>query len=144
MTISRLLKRGLPGLAVMASVMLFSAHPLEAQIKDGTGGLEINAFYGMLNGLGDTEFENDPVPWRLDNDPYFGGRLGYVFDIGVGIEGFFGYVDSKIVGSAYDGSAYDGSAYDRSKSPGHGPGYRRADRGMCIVAPESRRSSGDD
>ena len=103
-TISRFLKRGLPGLVVMASVMLFSAHPLEAQIKDGTGGLEINAFYGMLNGLGDTEFENDPVPWRLDNDPYFGGRLGYVFDIGVGIEGFFGYVDSKIIGSAYDGT----------------------------------------
>ena len=81
MTISRFLKRGLAGLIVTASVTLFSAHPLEAQIKDGTGGLEINAFYGMLNGLGDTEFENDPVPWRLDNDPYFGGRLGYVFDI---------------------------------------------------------------
>ncbi|MBT8479842.1 MAG: outer membrane beta-barrel protein, partial [Gemmatimonadetes bacterium] len=84
--------------------MLFSAHPLDAQIKDGTGGLEINAFYGMLNGLGDTEFENDPVPWRLDNDPYFGGRLGYVFDIGLGIEGFFGYVDSKLIGTSLDGT----------------------------------------
>ena len=104
MTISRFLKRGLAGLVVTASVTLFSAHPLEAQIKDGTGGLEINAFYGMLNGLGDTEFENDPVPWRLDNDPYFGGRLGYVFDIGFGVEGFFGYVDSKVVGSVYDGT----------------------------------------
>ena len=72
---SRLLKRSLGGLAVAAAIVLYSAHPLEAQIKDGTGGLEINAFYGMLNGLGDTEFENDPVPWRLDNDPYFGGRL---------------------------------------------------------------------
>ena len=84
--------------------MLGIARPADAQIKDGTGGLEINAFYGVLNGLGDTEFENDPVPWRLDNDPYFGGRLGYVFDIGLGVEGFFGYVDSKVVGSQYDGA----------------------------------------
>ena len=101
---SRLLKRSLGGLAVAAAIVLYSAQPLHAQIKDGTGGLEINAFYGVLNGLGDTEFENDPVPWRLDNDPYFGGRLGYVFDIGLGIEGFFGYVDSKVVGSQYDGA----------------------------------------
>ena len=84
--------------------MLGIARPADAQIKDGTGGLEINAFYGVLNGLGDTEFENDPVPWRLDSDPYFGGRLGYVFDIGLGIEGFFGYVDSKVIGSQYDGA----------------------------------------
>ncbi len=103
-TISRLLKRGLAGLAVTAAVMLATANPLDAQIKDGTGGLEINVFYGMLNGLGDTEFENDPVPWRLDNDPYHGGRLGYVFDFGLGVEGFFGYVDSKVVGSAFDGA----------------------------------------
>ncbi len=104
MTISRFLRQNLGRLAVTAAIILFVTNPLEAQIKDGTGGLEINAFYGVLNGLGDTEFENDPVPWRLDNDPYFGGRLGYVFDIGLGVEGFFGYVDSKVVGSAFDGA----------------------------------------
>lgn len=104
MTISRLLRRGLGGLAVAAAIAVYAAQPLHAQIKDGRGGLEINAFYGMLNGLGDTEFENDPVPWRLDNDPYFGGRLGYVFDIGLGIEGFFGYVDSKVIGTTFDGA----------------------------------------
>jgi outer membrane protein OmpA-like peptidoglycan-associated protein len=103
-TIFRLLKRSIGGLAVAAAISLHAAGPLQAQIKDGTGGLEINAFYGVLNGLGDTEFETDPVPWRLDNDPYFGGRLGYVFDIGLGIEGFFGYVDSKVVGSTFDGT----------------------------------------
>lgn len=101
---SRYLQRTLAGLVAVATVWLGTADPAAAQIRDGTGGLEINAFYGVLNGLGDTEFENDPVPWRLDNDPYFGGRLGYVLDIGLGIEGFFGYVDSKVVGSAYDGT----------------------------------------
>ncbi len=94
----------LGGLAVLTASVLLVASPLNAQIKDGTGGLEINVFYGLLNGLGDTEFKDDPVPWKLDNDPYFGGRLGYVFDIGLGIEGFFGYVDSKVEGSLYDGA----------------------------------------
>jgi outer membrane protein OmpA-like peptidoglycan-associated protein len=89
---------------VAAAIIVFVTNPLEAQIKNGTGGLEINVFYGVLNGLGDTEFENDPVPWRLDNDPYHGGRLGYVFDFGLGVEGFLGYVDSKVVGSAFDGA----------------------------------------
>jgi OOP family OmpA-OmpF porin len=102
----RVLQRLRPLLAVFTAVaFLGSAAELGAQsIKDGTGGLEVNAFYGVLNGLGDTEFENDPAPWRLDNDPYFGGRLGYVLDFGLGVEGFFGYVDSKVIGSSYDGT----------------------------------------
>ncbi len=105
MTISGRIRRTIGMAATVGAFALLAASPLDAQIKDGTGGLEINAFYGVLNGLGDTEFENDPVPWRLDNDPYFGGRLGYVFDMGLGIEGFFGYVDSKVVGSALDGAS---------------------------------------
>ncbi|MDP2470916.1 MAG: OmpA family protein [Candidatus Palauibacterales bacterium] len=101
---TRFLKRNLGGLAFAAAILVSAAGPARAQIRDGTGGLEINAFYGLLNGLGDTEYENDVVPWRLDNDPYFGGRLGYVLDFGLGVEGFFGYVDSKVVGSQYEGA----------------------------------------
>jgi OOP family OmpA-OmpF porin len=89
---------------VVGSALVAAAGPLEAQsIKDGTGGLEINAFYGVLNGIGNTEFASDPVPWKLDNDPYYGGRLGYVLDIGLGVEGFFGYVDSEIKGTVFGG-----------------------------------------
>lgn len=91
-------------LAAVTALLLFAGSLGAQSIRDGTGGLEINAFYGVLNGLGDTEFEDDLTPWRLDNDPYFGGRLGYVLDIGLGVEGFFGYVDSRVVGSQYDGA----------------------------------------
>ena len=79
------LLRTVPGLAVAQSgspgkvVSVFSR------------GAESNQSLVLWNGM------------RL-NDPYFGGRLGYVFDIGFGVEGFFGYVDSKVVGSLYDGA----------------------------------------
>jgi len=96
--------KSLAAVLATAAVLGVTGELRAQSIRDGTGGLEINAFYGVLNGLGDTEFENDPTPWRLDNDPYFGGRLGYVFDVGVGLEGFFGYVDSKVIGSANDGA----------------------------------------
>ena len=86
----------------MAAMFVFST-PLNAQDEYGRGGVEINAFFGVLNGIGTSEFEEDPVPWSLDNNKYFGGRLGYVLKNGFGIEGFFGYLDSKIQGSAYRG-----------------------------------------
>jgi outer membrane protein OmpA-like peptidoglycan-associated protein len=86
--------------ALVPAVLLFSS-PAGAQDDLGRGGVEINGFYGGLNGIGTSEFEEDPVPWSLDNNQYFGGRLGYVLRNGLGIEGFFGYLDSEIQGSAF-------------------------------------------
>jgi hypothetical protein len=83
-----------------AALLTFSA-PLVAQDELGRGGVEIGAFYGVLNGIGTPEFDEDPVSWGLDNSQYFGGRLGYVLRNGLGLEGFFGYLDSEIQGSAY-------------------------------------------
>lgn len=83
-----------------AALLTFSA-PLFAQDELGRGGVEIGAFYGVLNGIGTSEFDEDPVPWGLDNSQYFGGRLGYVLRNGLGLEGFFGYLDSEIQGSDF-------------------------------------------
>lgn len=85
-----------------AALLTFSA-PLVAQDELGRGGVEIGAFYGVLNGIGTQEFAEDPVAWSLDNNQYFGGRLGVVLRNGFGLEGFFGYLDSEIQGSAFKG-----------------------------------------
>ena len=89
-------------LAVLLPAALLFAAPAHAQDESGRGGVEINAFYGVLNGIGAQEFAEDPVPWSLDNNQFFGGRLGYVFRNGLGLEGFFGYLDSQIQGSPYN------------------------------------------
>ena len=88
-------------LAVLVPAVLIFSAPASAQDDLGRGGVEINAFYGVLNGIGTSEFAEDPVPWGLDNNQFFGGRLGYVLRNGLGIEGFFGYLDSEIEGSLY-------------------------------------------
>lgn len=89
-------------LAVLLPAALLLTTPAHAQDDLGRGGVEINAFYGVLNGIGTQEFAEDPVPWSLDNNQFFGGRLGYVFRNGLGLEGFFGYLDSQIQGSPYN------------------------------------------
>lgn len=89
-------------LAVLLPAALLLTAPAYAQDDSGRGGVEINAFYGVLNGIGTQEFAEDPVPWSLDNNQFFGGRLGYVFRNGLGLEGFFGYLDSQIQGSPYN------------------------------------------
>jgi len=89
-------------LAVLLPAALLLAAPAHGQDDLGRGGVEINAFYGVLNGIGTQEFAEDPVPWSLDNNQFFGGRLGYVFRNGLGLEGFFGYLDSQIQGSPYN------------------------------------------
>ena len=89
---------------LLCTLMLVSAMvapEVIAQDELGRGGVEINGFYGVLNGIGTPEFEEDPVPWSLDNNQLFGGRLGYVLRNGLGLEGFFGYLDSQIQGSSY-------------------------------------------
>jgi len=82
----------LRSLLVLCAGLLVVSQPLQAQDKWGQRGLEINAFYGVLNGIGGGETENDPTQFQIDNNHYFGGRLGYVFGGGFGIEGFFGYL----------------------------------------------------
>ncbi len=84
--------RHLRSLLALGAGLLAAASPLAAQDYWGRGGLEINAFYGVLNGLGGGETENDPVQWRIGNNHYFGGRLGYTLRNGLGVEGFFGYL----------------------------------------------------
>jgi OOP family OmpA-OmpF porin len=88
--------------AACLAATLWLSTPAVAQDDLGRGGVEINAFYGVLNGIGTQEFAEDPVPWSLDNNQYFGGRLGYILPSGWGLEGFFGYLDSQIQGSAYN------------------------------------------
>lgn len=78
-------------LGAVAGLVLI-AQPLAAQDDWGRGGLEINAYYGVINGLGVDETTEDPVQWGVDNNDYFGGRLGYVLRNGLGIEGYFGYL----------------------------------------------------
>jgi outer membrane protein OmpA-like peptidoglycan-associated protein len=79
-------------LLVLCAGLLIVSQPMQAQEKWGQRGLEINAFYGVLNGLGGDESEMDPTTFEIGNNHYFGGRLGYVFGGGFGIEGFFGYL----------------------------------------------------
>lgn len=81
---------------VACATLLFVASPLAAQDYWGRGGIEINPFYGVWNGIGfDAEdFDGDPddVLIDIDNNHYFGARLGYVSSMGLGIEGYFGYL----------------------------------------------------
>ena len=76
----------LRSLLVLCAGLLIVSQPLQAQDKWGQRGLEINAFYGVLNGIGGGETENDPTQFQISNSSYFGGRLGYVFGGGFGIE----------------------------------------------------------
>jgi OOP family OmpA-OmpF porin len=89
--------RQLRSLLVLGAGLLAVASPLSAQEYWGRGGLEINGYYGVLNGLLGGETENDPDQWRIDNNHYFGGRLGYTLRNGLGIEGFFGYLSGAKV-----------------------------------------------
>lgn len=82
----------LRSLLVLCAGLLVVSQPLQAQDNWGQRGLEINAFYGVLNGIGGGETADDPTQFQFDNNHYFGGRLGYVFGGGFGIEGFFGYL----------------------------------------------------
>lgn len=82
----------LRSLLVLGAGLLTAASPLAAQDDWGRGGLEINAFYGVLNGLMGGESEDDPIQWEIGNNHYFGGRLGYTLRNGLGVEGFFGYL----------------------------------------------------
>jgi OOP family OmpA-OmpF porin len=85
-------------LLALGAGLLLVASPLAAQDDYGRGGFEINGFYGVLNGIGN-EYQDDFQPFEIDNNQYFGGRLGYVLPAGLGIEGFFGYLtDSKVTG----------------------------------------------
>lgn len=98
--------------AMLATALLaMAAGPLQAQDYWGRGGVEIAPYYGVLSGIGNSEFEEDPVPFNLDNNHLFGARLGYVFRNGVGIEGYFGYLDSKVEGSALNGEKATGMNY---------------------------------
>jgi OOP family OmpA-OmpF porin len=80
----------------MCATLLFVASPLAAQDYWGRGGVEINPFYGVWNGIGFSadDFNDDPdaVLINIDNNHYFGGRLGYVSNFGLGLEGYFGYM----------------------------------------------------
>ena len=82
----------LRSLLVLCAGLLIVSQPMQAQEKWGQRGLEINAYYGVLNGLGGDETEMDATTFEIGNNHYFGGRLGYVFGGGFGIEGFFGYL----------------------------------------------------
>ncbi|MCL7957677.1 MAG: thrombospondin type 3 repeat-containing protein [marine benthic group bacterium] len=91
----------LRSLLVLCAGLLIVSQPMQAQEKWGQRGLEINAYYGVLNGLGGDETEMDATTFEIGNNHYFGGRLGYVFGGGFGIEGFFGYLmdaDVSMVG----------------------------------------------
>jgi OOP family OmpA-OmpF porin len=80
----------------MCATLLFVASPLAAQDYWGRGGVEINPFYGVWNGIGfsaeDFDGDPDPVLINIDNNHYFGGRLGFVSNFGLGLEGYFGYM----------------------------------------------------
>ena len=91
-------------LLVLCAGLLIVSQPLQAQEKWGQRGLEINAFYGVLNGLGGDETEMDPTSFEIGNNHYFGGRLGYVFGGGFGIEGFFGYLADADVSFVGEGN----------------------------------------
>jgi len=80
------------------ATLLFVASPLAAQEDWGRGGIEFAPFYGVWNSIEFTaeDFDGDPDPvlFEIDNNHYFGGRLGYVTNFGLGIEGYFGYLPS--------------------------------------------------
>ena len=98
------------------ATLLFVTTPLAAQ-DWGRGGLEVSAFYGVWNGIGfdadDFEGDPDPVLFEIGNNDYYGGRLGYVFPFGLGVEGFYGRLagadidlsggDSEVTGQQYGG-----------------------------------------
>jgi len=94
----------LRSLLVLCAGLLVVSQPLQAQDKWGQGGLEINAFYGVLNGIGGGETADDPTQFQIGNNHYFGGRLGYVFRGGFGIEGFFGYLSGADTQFAGEGN----------------------------------------
>ncbi|MFW6083827.1 MAG: OmpA family protein [Gemmatimonadota bacterium] len=101
-------------LAACATLM-FVASPLAAQENWGRGGVEISPFYGVWNGIGFTEddFEDEPdaVLIDIDNNHYFGGRLGYVTNVGLGIEGYFGYLPGADIDLPFGESEVDGTQY---------------------------------
>ncbi len=104
----------LRSLLVLCAGLLIVSQPMQAQEKWGQRGLEINAFYGVLNGLGGDETEMDPTPFQIDNNHYFGGRLGYVFGGGFGIEGFFGYLTKPTVTFKGTGNPRNANSVDES------------------------------
>lgn len=97
------------------ATLLFVASPLAAQDYWGRGGVEINPFYGVWNGIGfsedDFDDQVDPVLFNIDNNHYFGGRLGYVTNSGLGIEGYFGYLPGADIDLPGGGSEVDGLQY---------------------------------
>jgi OOP family OmpA-OmpF porin len=82
--------------AALAAALLFVVSPLTAQDNWGRGGVELNASYGVLNGLGNEFVGVDPVALEVDNGSFFTGRLGYVLKAGLGVEGFFGYMSNDL------------------------------------------------
>jgi len=80
--------------AALAAALLFVVSPLTAQDNWGRGGVELNASYGVLNGLGNEFVGVDPVALEVDNGSFFTGRLGWVLKAGLGVEGFFGYMSN--------------------------------------------------
>jgi OOP family OmpA-OmpF porin len=94
------------------ATLLFVASPLAAQEYWGRGGVEINAFYGAWNNIGfdadDFEEEVDPVLFNIGNNDYFGGRLGYVTNFGLGLEGYFGYLGGADIDLPFGGSEVTG------------------------------------
>jgi OOP family OmpA-OmpF porin len=102
----------LRALVTMFAALFFVASPLVAQDYWGRGGLEIGAYYGVWNGLGvdAEEFEGspDPVLLSLGNNDYYGGRLGYVFPFGLGIEGYFARLAGADVNLPRGGSNVNG------------------------------------
>jgi len=91
--------------AALAAALLFVASPLAAQDNWGRGGVEVNVSYGVLNGIGNEFVDLDPVAFEVDNNHYFAGRLGYVLNAGLGIEGFVGYNPGGNLLTAGQGSA---------------------------------------
>lgn len=95
------------------ATLLFVASPLAAQEDWGRGGVEINAFYGAWNGIGfsaeDFEGEADPVLFEIGNNDYYGGRLGYVTNFGLGIEGYYAMLAGADINLPGGGSEVTGT-----------------------------------
>ena len=100
-------------LIAACATLLFVASPLAAQEDWGRGGFEINAFYGAWNGIGfdadDFEDDPDPVLFEIGNNDYYGARLGYVTNFGLGIEGYYARLAGADIDLPFGGSEVTGT-----------------------------------